>query len=99
MLAGMEHRYEQEHEANVNGTQRCFAVRATRFDWSGPARVVLALEDITEREIDRRYLELVTRDLRVMNDEAEEHTRLLTVRTKELEESQTRAEEMLAKAA
>ena len=61
ILSGAESRYEHQHEATVGESARTFTVHATRFDWTGPARVVLALEDITEQETDRRYLELVTR--------------------------------------
>ncbi len=97
ILSGAETRYEHQHEASVGAAARTFTVHATRFDWSGPARVVLALEDVTERETDRRYLELVTRDLRLMNNAAEEQTRLLTIRTRELEDAQRQADEVMTR--
>jgi len=97
ILSGAESRYEHQHEATVGESARTFTVHATRFDWTGPARVVLALEDITEQETDRRYLELVTRDLRLMNEAAEEQTRLLTIRTRELEEAQRQGDEVMTR--
>ncbi len=68
---GIADRYEQQHEASGVGGTRTFTVRATRFAWEGPTRVVLALEDVTEREEDRRRLEDTSRELLEMKNAAE----------------------------
>lgn len=96
IMTGNESRYEGEHNIECKGDAHYYAVRSTRFEWDGPVRIAVAIEDITEREVNRRHLELVTHQLRTMNEEAEEYTQLLSLRKEELEEAQRHSESVMA---
>ncbi len=97
VLSGSRQVFEHVYECLGMQQQRWFAVRVTRFDWSGPARVVISHENVTDRELDRQRIEQSTEELIFLKDDAEEHSRALAVRTAELERAQTEAEDATRK--
>jgi PAS domain S-box-containing protein len=51
ILAGQRARGEWEYPSHTAEERRWFVLRATRFEGSGPVRVVLALENVTDRHL------------------------------------------------
>lgn len=57
VLHGRREAFYLEYPCDGSDEERWFTIRVTRFDWSGPLRVVLAHEDITDR---KRYELMLT---------------------------------------
>jgi PAS domain S-box-containing protein len=69
VMAGQRDQFQLEYPCHAPGDQRWFIVRVTRFQGSGPIRIVVAHENITARKRGEQ-------ELAVARDQALEATRL-----------------------
>ena len=76
---------EDEVSCHVFDEQRWYAVRATRFSWDGPPRVVVSHEDVTDRELQRLRMVMKSEDLMLLKDQYEEQAITLAHRSGALE--------------